>query len=344
MHHSDHEKYRAYQATDFALDLSFQRWAQGGNSPFWDYFQQAYPEKEEVLREATALIQRWSVRHPPLSSEYLEAQLAAVYTTIDRRASPLRGHRPPVAPPWYRTPLFRYAASSVGLLLVGALFYLYRTTADRVYQTAYQETRTIRLDDGTEVVLNTNSRLRVAPDLATATVREVWLDGEAFFTVNPSVSSGQPRSFIVRTARLEVAVLGTVFNVKSRPEGTQVLLREGSVQVARPETQERLLMTPGEVVEAAATDQSLRKKTSEPGALAWRQNVFDFRDAPLATVARQIYDCYGKKVQFDDPMMADYRFTARLSRDDLPLLLSLIEGAFPVRIITKQNTLILTKP
>lgn len=335
----DYSTYRTYQAADFVLDLSFQRWAQGDGNPFWTRFPEEYPEKREAIQEALALIRQLEAQQRPLSSAYLDAQLDAVYATVDRRA-----YLRPSSTPWYRTPLFRYAASALVLLLVAVFYYRYLSTADELYETAYQETQTIRLDDGTEVILNTRSRLRVPPGIGTATTREVWLDGEAFFTVHPSVVSDRPRSFVVHTPQLEVKVLGTVFNVRSRSDGTQVLLQEGSVQVAHSETRDQLLMAPGEVVEVAATSKRIRKKFSEPGALAWRENAFDFREATLATVAQQIHDCYGKIVKFHDPAVAHYRFTARVSRDDLDLLLSLIENAFSVRTIVQPDTIVITQP
>ncbi|MEO0333197.1 MAG: FecR family protein, partial [Bacteroidota bacterium] len=237
MDHQDYQKYRDYQATDFVLNLSFQRWAQGSDDSFWSRFQEAYPEKQETIQEAIALVNQLQVQQKPLSPSYVREQLAMVYAKIDQRA-----RQAPVALPWYRTSVFRYAASGIVLLLASALFYFYQTTSDYVYETAYQETQTIQLKDGTEVVLNANSSLRVPSKLETAAVREVWLDGEAFFTVSSSVVSDEPQQFVVHTSQLAVEVLGTVFNVKSRSGGTQVLLEEGSVRVVRPETQEQLLM------------------------------------------------------------------------------------------------------
>ena len=339
MDHQDYQKYRNYQVTDFVLNLSFQYWAQGNEDPFWSHFQETHPEKREMILEAIALVDQLQLQQRPLSSRYIEAQLAMIHATIDQRVRPA-----PVALPWYRIPLFRYAAAVVGLLFVSALFYFYQATTDRVYATAYQETQTIQLDDGTKVVLNSNSSLRVPSHIETAAVREVWLDGEAFFMVNPSVASSGPQQFVVHTSQLKVEVLGTVFNVKSRSGGTEVLLEEGSVRIVRPKTQERLLMTPGEVVEVAAADQKIIKKSSTPDALAWRENAFNFRDVPMAAVAQQIYDYYGKTVRFSDPAMADYRFTAQVSRDDLELLISLIETAFSVQVtIVDQDTIIVTQ-
>ncbi len=346
MNQPNGQKYLSYQVTDFVLDLSFQQWVQGQPNLFWDSFPVNCPEKSETIRQAADLINQLPNQQQPISTDYLEAQLAKIYATIDRRTSEKKSldHiKPlPAAARWYQTRLMPYAAAGISLLLISAISYLYWVNAHQAYQTGYQETKTFQLPDGTEVMLNAHSRLQVAPDVETAAVREVWLEGEAFFTVNPSVLAGHAQSFVVHTSQLEVEVLGTEFNVKSRSGSTQVMLEEGSVKVARPETQEHLLMAPGELVEVAAADQQLRKRKREPTALAWRENVFDFRAATLATVARQVRECHGKTIRFDDPAIANYQFTARVSRDDLNLLLSLIEGAFPVKVSTNEDIITIT--
>lgn len=339
MNRPSYEQYAAYQAADFLQDLSFQRWAQGEPNPFWENIHQIYPEKQEALREARELVQQFSRPEPSLPPAYTEAQLAAVYARIAQRT---RTASPPL--PYYRTRFFRYAAAVSLVLLAGiAGYFYYQTTAYPVYQTAYQETQTIRLADGTRVTLNAHSRLRVAPRLAHAAVREVWLEGEAFFAVSPSVRQRERQRFVVHTSTLDVEVLGTVFNVKSRPGDAEVLLQEGSVKIVRPATQEQLLMAPGEVATVGRADQKISKKPAASEKLAWRNDAFDFRQAPLATVAQQVYHYYGKSIRFDDPAMVDYRFTARVPRRDLPLLLSLVEAAFSVRATVSDTTITLTR-
>ena len=338
MHHQDYEKYLTYRTDDFLLDLDFQQWAQGQENPFWDKFSEDHPQKRDDIEEARQLIRRLNPQEKPLPSAYTKAQLAGVYATIEKRKQPQKRRS------LFQTNYFRFAASVVILLAAAVAFYFYQSNSHQVFQTAYQETQTLQLEDGTKVTLNASSRLRVAPDLQNQPVREVWLEGEAFFNVSKSSNPDGFRQFIVHTSMLDVEVLGTVFNVKSRSDNTQVLLEEGSVKVAQPITQEQLLMIPGEVVEIHSTDQKIRKRViEETKPLAWRENTFDFNNASLEIVARQIQDYYGKEVRFSNPAIADYQFTARVSRDDLDLLLSLITGAFSVRITEQDDTLTISE-
>jgi transmembrane sensor len=86
------------------------------------------------------------------------------------------------------------------------------------------------LPDGTQVWLNSDSKLEYDQSF-NDTVREVTLEGEAYFDVvkNPK------RPFIVHTSSIDIRVLGTAFNVKSyaREKTIETTLIHGSVEVTR---------------------------------------------------------------------------------------------------------------
>lgn len=85
----------------------------------------------------------------------------------------------------------------------------------------------LTLSDGTSVWLNSQSSLRY-PVRFTGDIREVELEGEAFFEV-----AGNPdKPFMVRTGDYDVRVTGTAFNIRSYYAGrTSTTLVEGSVAV-----------------------------------------------------------------------------------------------------------------
>lgn len=97
------------------------------------------------------------------------------------------------------------------------------------YATALGEQRTIRLPDGSSVVLNTSTRLAVNyGDEA----REIMLlEGEALF----SVQKDAQRPFRVTSDRAIVQAVGTTFVVRAMDELTAVTVLEGEVAVVRPE-------------------------------------------------------------------------------------------------------------
>ena len=106
------------------------------------------------------------------------------------------------------------------------------------YTTAYGETKQLTLPDGTRVILNANSNLSYANDWASGEVsrtRSVRLAGEAFFKVTKrQTPTGSPVKFVVNSRDLQIAVLGTEFNVNQRGQAVSVMLNEGKVQIYNP--------------------------------------------------------------------------------------------------------------
>jgi len=115
-----------------------------------------------------------------------------------------------------------YAAAVIGISATGWLVYqisqpnLTRENksakASEVISKPGARTKLL-LPDGTEVWLNSGSKLNYKKDFNTH-FREVELEGEAFFDVVKDAA----HPFIVHTSGIDVKVLGTVFNVKSYPQ------------------------------------------------------------------------------------------------------------------------------
>lgn len=103
----------------------------------------------------------------------------------------------------------------------------------------------ITLPDGSKVWLNSDSKLQYDQNFNDS-IREVTLDGEAFFDVvkNPD------RPFIVHTSSIDIKVLGTAFNVKSyaRDKTIETTLIHGLVEVTQKNKgeQSRIILRPKE--------------------------------------------------------------------------------------------------
>jgi transmembrane sensor len=89
--------------------------------------------------------------------------------------------------------------------------------------------RTLDMPDGSVVQLNTDSRVDVQ---FTRAERRVRLSrGEAHFTV----AKDSARPFFVTAGDIEMRAVGTAFNVRLHAATVEVLVTEGSVQVAAPD-------------------------------------------------------------------------------------------------------------
>jgi transmembrane sensor len=111
----------------------------------------------------------------------------------------------------------------IGLMVGGAVWYL--NVRMPVYATTFGEQRSITLDDGSVVDINSHSKIRVR---YSATERDVeLLEGQALFRVAKNAS----RPFWVSSATTRVRAVGTEFDVYKRRSGTVVSVIEGRVAV-----------------------------------------------------------------------------------------------------------------
>lgn len=121
-------------------------------------------------------------------------------------------------------------AASMGVLAVG-LFLGQRWWNEGAYNTDVGEQRVVMLEDGTRMILNTDTRLRVSFSDRQRTVNVN--SGEAIF----EVAKDSMRPFVVRVTGSEVVAVGTAFSVRygttvaNVPREVSVTLIEGQVSV-----------------------------------------------------------------------------------------------------------------
>jgi transmembrane sensor len=109
--------------------------------------------------------------------------------------------------------------------------------AAKTYRTEPGEQRRLRLADGSTVMLNTRSQLRVRFD---KDERRLFLDhGQAWF----QVAKDAQRPFRVFVGQDEVRALGTAFDVRREGQRATVTLEEGKVAIFRDTTSQRLPAT-----------------------------------------------------------------------------------------------------
>jgi transmembrane sensor len=120
------------------------------------------------------------------------------------------------------------AASLFGALVGGSLL-VEQILPARTYSTDVGERRSVHLPDGSTVLLDSRSSLRV--DFTAATRQVALVHGQALF----SVVHDPRRPFLVRAGATVIRDIGTQFDVKQRPDDTVVTVVEGRVAVlARP--------------------------------------------------------------------------------------------------------------
>jgi ferric-dicitrate binding protein FerR (iron transport regulator) len=240
---------------------------------------------------------------------------------------------------WVRK--YRWLVAACMLFMVSSgIFFARDFILYTTYTAKYGQTRSVRLDDGSQVELNANSRLKVRNTWGLAPQREVWLEGEGFFSVARRADHGK---FTVHTDELTVEVLGTKFNVAQRRNRTTVVLSEGKVKLtANAGRKQTVLMQPGDYIELSAQDTAFNRKTVIPEKYTvWKENELFFENAPLPEVLQKVEDYYGIKIILQDTTAAEKRFTSSLPNKNLDVVLKSIAAVYQLEVSRKQNQVIL---
>lgn len=195
-----------------------------------------------------------------------------------------------------------------------------RITHDTIYQSKSIEWNTLtvppktdyhlELSDGTEVHLNASSTLRF-PFIFAGHTREVYLEGEAYFTVahNPK----QP--FIVHTGTTSVIALGTAFNVNSYDNNViTTSLVQGSVVTDVGDSLD-VTLRPGFEAIYKPGERFKVKRFDENVTLSWRDGIFRYVNKPLEDLAPVMMRWFGLKLKFSVPAIAKQTFTGELDKD-----------------------------
>jgi len=231
-------------------------------------------------------------------------------------------------------------AAAIGLILLAgaAAYYSFWQPAFLREHTAFGKRRQITLPDQSVVILNGNSTLRYARRWQPGQVREVWLEGEAYFSVQHQQNH---QRFVVHTAgNLQVEVLGTKFSVNHRRGNTKVILQEGKVKVSAPS--QSYLMKPGELVQYAARAPRLVHRPVNPRvATSWKDNLLVYQGETIGTIIDQLRDSHGLKVQFINQAIRQEVFNGSLPSDSVEVLFGKLEKLYGVEVIRRDDLYII---
>jgi transmembrane sensor len=266
----------------------------------------------------------------------------------DRTRSDARAERRPAR---RRAPGWRVGAMAGLLLLIGGLWLAQslRPSAEaptdpttRTVVTEPGERSRVQLADGSSVMLNVDSRLRL-PSTFAPERRVVRLTGEAYF----EVEADPERPFIVRTENASVTVRGTAFNVRGYPDEkeVQVAVTEGGVSV-RPERAgaepAAVELASGEVGWTTAADTTVRTLAADVTPyIGWTEGRLVFEDTPLPKVARRLERWYDLEFRIRDPDIRALRLTATLKSQSVRNVLDVVAASLDIRYQIDQNSVVL---
>ena len=279
-------------------------------------------------------------RKEPVSPELQTENWSKVEAAIQKEKSRIVWLRPMLVAASFLV----LAATSIWLFVKYENQNLYLTEV----KTVAGEIKRITLPDGSTVVLNANSILKVPKIWKDNGKRNVWIEGEAYFNVAKKKVTGD--IFVVHTKEVDIEVLGTKFNVNTRNEQSTVALEEGKVQLALKDVasakagkkEEPVVMKPGEVAVVNKNDVVKLDADSTINMYSgWARNEFHFNYTSMTEVARLIQETYGYSVVISDSSLWQAKISGELRAGNIEDMAKVLEVILKKKITIKNKTLII---
>jgi transmembrane sensor len=153
----------------------------------------------------------------------------------------------------------------------------------------------LKLPDGTMVWLNAASSIYY-PAAFTGSDRSVTITGEVYFEVAANVH----KPFRVKAGAVDVTVIGTRFNVNAYQDAPNIstTLVDGAVKVVAAGKEN--VLKPGQQAQVKGDGAwAVVNNIDTEEIIAWKNGFFQFNDADMPTVMRQIEQWYDVKVNYE---------------------------------------------
>lgn len=215
--------------------------------------------------------------------------------------------------------VFKYAAIALLVLAIPFGYYLgsNNVNINDSYTTitcALGDKTNMVLPDSSEVWLNSGSTITFNNNFKKGK-REVFLDGEAYF----SVQKDKENPFHISTAEIEVEVLGTEFNLKAYADENEITttLVEGSVKITSANQQ--TVIKPGQKL--VYSDETQRMSLYELSDLSpeteWKDGRLVFRNESLGDLELKLERWFDVDIILADEAVKNRKYTGSLERESI---------------------------
>ncbi|MBP2274709.1 FecR family protein [Sphingomonas sp. PL20] len=224
------------------------------------------------------------------------------------------------------------AMAAVGIAAVVAsltIFGAWPLSGDR-YATAIGEQRTIRLADGSKVMLDTDTVLTVAFE---EKARRISLArGQAYFTVAHDAA----RPFTVEAGDARVLATGTQFDVQRSGDRIDVTLVEGRVRVSSGE-QPIAQLRAGQGLTLDGAQRSAVRTVETTPALAWTQGRIVLDGMTLEHAIAEVNRYVKTPVRLDAPDFARARISGSVETGDVGSFTAAVTTVLPLKAQTNSD-------
>lgn len=213
---------------------------------------------------------------------------------------------------------------------------------DAVYATKVGEQRTVRLSDGSRVVLNTDTKIAVDYDRGERRVRLVR--GEALF----DVAKNPDRPFIVAAEGQEVRALGTSFVVRDEGNAIAVTLIEGKVAVtprksALKAEAARVVLAPGERVRVSDETAAKVDRPRMETVTAWRSGQILLDNTPLSQAVAEMNRYSPTPLELETERIAGLRVSGIFKSSEIDAFARTVSAQYDLALIQQPDRMLLAE-
>ncbi|WDF66003.1 FecR family protein [Flavobacterium sp. KACC 22763] len=180
------------------------------------------------------------------------------------------------------------------------------------------EKKEIFLEDGSVIVLNSNSSITYPEEFETT--RNIKLVGQAYFKVFRDVK----RPFIVQTHDVKVRVLGTSFDINSyNHHDTKVSVITGKVEVTSP-TGKKVQITKNQQADLIKNSDLQISEENSKDKIAWISNTIMLKNTKLSETVKIIENWYNVDIAIEDPELNNLTISGKFKDEKLENVLESI--------------------
>ena len=317
---------------------------------FWQLVGEQFPHQQQNMQQAALVLKFVSQSYTPPPAGLQDAiwqKLEKASTETGLTETPVHS-LPAKTIPLYRKKWLRIgAAAAVVVAGMLAVLPLLRNTDEKqiTIATRFGELRKITLPDSSLVTLHGNSSIKFSDGWGKNQAREVWINGEAFLDVQHLARKSEPNKndrFMVHLPNLEIEVLGTRFNVKSRPGSEEVVLQQGSIQVSTGKGRPTLTLKPGDAaLFDPASSQPVRVTRIAERADDWTEHKYFFENTPLADVIDLLEQNFGLMVEVRNKSLFNHTLSGEITAENEKTLLTALQIMLGAQITQSGNRIII---
>ena len=204
----------------------------------------------------------------------------------------------------------------------------------------------LNLEDGTKVLLNSDSKIKYPVKFIKGKNRQVeLLYGEAFFDVSSS-QNNDGSEFIVSTKTQKINVLGTKFNIKAYNEDNIITttLVEGKVKVENGENQILLFPNQQSKVDSNSPDIGV-SEVDVFQQISWINGLFSFNDTSLEDIMHTLSRWYDLEFIFKSANQKNFIFSGILERtksiEDILFIIEKTSSSNEINFEVNNKTIII---